>query len=126
MDVIVSIKNSTDYTPYLYGVQVNNAQWQPGQVLQANDPIAPQGQIVGMLDADENAGFNGSIDVAYGFVAPGPGGATINLSFNGQLSGGTPLVGAGGGSNNRALDVDWDIQVQGNAHLILFTIFPTA
>jgi hypothetical protein len=93
MDLIVSIKNDTDYTPYLSNVQLAGANWLPTQTLSLNQPIPNHGQVAGMLSGA--VGFQGSITVHFSFVGRGPGGADVVFTFNSlQLNrGGPPAIG---------------------------------
>jgi len=93
MDLIVSIKNDTDYTPYLSDVRLTGATWVPTQVLRPDQPIPNHGQVAGMLSGD--VGFTGSITVHFSFVGRGPDGADVVLTFNSMYLnvGGPPAIG---------------------------------
>jgi hypothetical protein len=90
MNIVVSIRNDTDYTPYLTTVAVQGAVWVHTQSLDPNQPIAPRKRIVGLLDA--TLPFSATIVVRYTFVAPGPNGADVRLTLDGRLLDGKPLL----------------------------------
>ncbi|MFC8192500.1 hypothetical protein ACFUMH_12670 [Cellulomonas sp. NPDC057328] len=89
MNVAVSVKNSTVYTPTLSAVTVTGAQWVDHLALAVGQSIPPDGQVAGLLDAD--VPFTGTVVVRFGFVAPGPAGADVTLTFRGTELDGRPL-----------------------------------
>ncbi|SOD74209.1 hypothetical protein SAMN05892883_3390 [Jatrophihabitans sp. GAS493] len=91
MNLAISIKNSTTFTPYLTVVNLNNANWIDGQGLAVNQPIAAGQRIVGLLDGA--LPFSGAITVHYGFIPPGPNGADVQLTFDAQDFDGQPMIG---------------------------------
>ncbi|MGV1009393.1 MAG: hypothetical protein ACOYBY_12390 [Dermatophilaceae bacterium] len=93
MNLVVSIENATTYTPYLTNLALTNATWVPTQQLDDRTPIAPNKKIVGLLDA--TLPFSGRLTVHYVFLAPGPDGADVTFTFDGQSLEGSPLVGCG-------------------------------
>ena len=79
MDLIVSIKNDTTYTPELKNVQLAGCSWVPTQELSDDQSIAGGRQIVGMVTG--TIPFRGSLTVHYTWVKPGPTGADVVLEF---------------------------------------------
>lgn len=93
MDFVVSIENATDYTPTLTTVTVTGADWVHTQELVVGQSFANHTRVVGMLDA--GLPFKGTIVVHYTYVAPGPNGADVKITFSGEDLDGKPLVSYG-------------------------------
>ncbi|SDJ16866.1 hypothetical protein SAMN05444157_2074 [Frankineae bacterium MT45] len=91
MNLTVSIKNSTTFTPYLTVVNLNNATWVAGQALAVNDSIANGKRLVGLLEG--TLPFDGAITVHYTFIPPGPDGADVVLTFSGRDFDGQASIG---------------------------------
>lgn len=93
MNLIISINNDTTYTPEVRDIVVQGADWLPTQELTDRQPIANGRTVVGWLSGAGD--FKGSLTVRYPWVAPGPQGADVNLTFHVTDLDGKPLVGFG-------------------------------
>lgn len=91
MNLAVSIKNTTTWTPTLSVVTVDGGRWIEHLELTAGQSVSPGGQVAGLLEVD--LPFTGTVVVHFGFVAPGPGGADVTLTFRGTEIDGRPLFG---------------------------------
>jgi hypothetical protein len=97
MNIAVSVKNNTDYTPTLELVELTNAEWVEHFELRNGQSIAPNGQVAGLMEA--TAPFSGTLTVRYTFVAPGPKGADVVVAFDGSLLEEKLLIGSSATSN---------------------------